>query len=70
MLRTALILALPTVAHAHGSMIMPPSRNAVDADPGMPWADGKHPKTGLIEPYTCACNNGTEPCSSGQGCFW
>ena len=22
---------------AHGSMIMPPARNSVDADPGMPW---------------------------------
>ena len=43
----------------HGSMIMPDSRNSVDASPGMPWADGKHPETGLIEPYTCACGNGT-----------
>ena len=50
----------------HGSMIMPDSRNSVDASPGMPWANGKHPETGLIEPYTCACGNGTDVCSSGQ----
>ena len=50
----------------HGSMIMPDSRNSVDASPGMPWANGKHPETGLIEPYTCACGNGTDLCSSGQ----
>lgn len=37
-------------AAGHGSMIMPPSRNSVDASPGMPWAGGKHPETGLIEP--------------------
>lgn len=36
----------------------------------MPWADGKFPETGLIEPYTCRCNNGTDVCSSGQSCFW
>ena len=57
-------------AAGHGSMIMPPSRNAIDASPGMAWADGKHPATGVIEPYTCQCENGTSVCSSGQGCFW
>ena len=31
-------------------MIMPPGRNAIDASPGMPWAGGKHPETGTIEP--------------------
>merc|ERR1719408_845503 len=70
MLRAATFLSHLAAAAGHGSMIMPKSRNAVDADPGMPWADGKHPSTGLIEPYTCSCVNGTEPCSSGQGCFW
>jgi len=71
MLRSLTILAvvLPR-ASSHGSMIMPPSRNSIDASPGMPWADGQHPETGVIEPYTCACDNGTAPCSSGQSCFW
>jgi len=64
------LLSLITAVAGHGSMIMPPSRNAIDASPGMPWANGKHPPTGVIEPYTCSCSNGTEPCSSAQGCFW
>lgn len=35
---------------AHGSMIMPPSRNSVDAE--LPaWSHGKFPETGTIEPY-------------------
>ena len=51
-------------------MIMPPSRNSIDASPGMPWAGGKHPETGTIEPYTCNCNNGTDICNNGQSCFW
>lgn len=66
---TSAAAAVWAVALQHGSMIMPVSRNAVDAE--LPdWSNGKHAETGLIEPYTCACNNGTEPCSSGQGCFW
>jgi len=53
----------------HGSMIMPPSRNAIDAT--LPeYANGTWPPTGTIEPYVCRCVNGTEPCASGQGCFW
>lgn len=53
----------------HGSMIMPPSRNAVDAD--LPaWSNGKYPPTGVIEPYTCNCINGSDVCSTGQSCFW
>ena len=54
----------------HASMIMPPTRNAIDSTlPG--WSDGKHPETGWIEPYDCACTNGTEAaCNSGQSCFW
>ena len=37
-------------AEGHGSMIMPPSRNSVDAD--LPaWSHGKFPETGTIEPY-------------------
>ena len=53
MLRAAVLLSLGVSAYAHGSMIMPPSRNSVDAE--LPaWANGKYPPTGLIEPYTCA----------------
>lgn len=72
MMKATLLVALCLVAGAagHGSMIMPPSRNSVDASPGMAWADGKHPETGLIEPYTCKCSNGTDVCNNGQSCFW
>jgi len=72
--RTLLILALASgalinVTLGHGSMIMPPSRNSVDAD--LPaWSHGKHPETGVIEPYTCSCFNGTSECDSAQSCFW
>ena len=54
MMKATLLVALCLVAGAagHGSMIMPPSRNSVDASPGMAWADGKHPETGLIEPVS------------------
>ena len=46
-------------ASAHGSMIMPPARNAIDA--ALPaWSHGKHPDTGTIEPYNCRCTNGTD----------
>lgn len=39
---------LVAAACGHGSMIMPPSRNSIDAT--LPaWSDGKHPETGLIE---------------------
>lgn len=43
----------------HASMIMPPARNAIDSETPA-WSHGKHPPTGFIEPYTCACTNGTE----------
>lgn len=69
-LEAAIVLGLVSGATAHGSMIMPPSRNSIDASPGMPWANGRHPETGTIEPYTCSCNNGTGICNSGQSCFW
>jgi len=70
MLRGLSLLTLVAGAAAHGSMLMPPSRNSVDASPGMPWAGGQHPATGTIEPYTCNCNNGTDACNNGQACFW
>eukprot|EP01052_Picozoa_sp_SAG31_P020816 SAG31_NODE_1582_length_7828_cov_9.088110_1_plen_189_part_00 len=68
-MRCWLLCAMAATADAHGSMIMPASRNSVDAD--LPaWSHGKFPETGLIEPYTCHCNNGTDECSAGQSCFW
>jgi hypothetical protein len=67
--RSLVGLTLVTIADAHGSMLMPPSRNSVDAD--LPaWSRGKFPPTGLIEPYSCHCLNGTTDCSAGQSCFW
>ena len=61
-------ITLATLGHA--SMIMPPARNSIDSE--LPaWSHGKHPETGVIEPYNCACTNGTEAeCNSGQSCFW
>jgi len=50
-------------------MIMPPTRNSVDAE--LPqWSGGKFPPTGWIEPYNCMCTNGTSECDAGQNCFW
>ena len=66
------IMAAPLLAAAcvgHGSMIMPPSRNAMDATLP-PWQHGRTPPTGVIEPYKCACTNGTSGCDVGQACFW
>ena len=65
-------MAAPLLAAAcvgHGSMIMPPSRNAMDATLP-PWQHGRTPPTGVIEPYKCACTNGTSGCDVGQACFW
>lgn len=67
-----------------GSMIMPPARNSIDSElPGdsrcyvytavhnsAAWSHGKYPATGTIEPYNCACTNGTDECNTGQSCFW
>lgn len=66
----AIFATLAATVHGHASMIMPPTRNAIDSTlPG--WDDGKHPETGWIEPYNCACTNGSEAdCNSGQSCFW
>mmetsp|Transcript_33210 Transcript_33210/g.86951 ORF Transcript_33210/g.86951 Transcript_33210/m.86951 type:complete len:374 (+) Transcript_33210:25-1146(+) len=65
------LLAVGVVAMApgHGSMLLPPPRNAIDAE--LPaWANASHPMTGTIEPYNCRCTNGTSPCANGQACFW
>ena len=65
----ASLALLPLVA-GHASIIMPPSRNAVDGLPGTPWSNARHPLTGWIMPYSGACSNGTTPCNSGQSAFW
>ena len=62
-------LACVVEIDAHGSMIMPLARNSVDAET-VGWSGGKHPNTGSIEPYNCACTNGTDICNNGQSCFW
>ena len=67
--------ALPLVA-GHGSVLFPPTRNAIDSALE-PWssatiAGGKQqfPYTGHWKymPFGCDCTNGTEPCMAGQGC--
>jgi len=68
-MRVALAGALLVGVDAHGSMIMPPSRNSIDAETAA-WSNGNHPETGTIEPYNCGCTNGTDTCNNGQSCFW
>lgn len=63
------LISFDSYVDGHGSMIMPPSRNSIDAET-QAWSDGKFPNTGWIEPYNCKCNNGTSTCNSGQSCFW
>eukprot|EP00440_Ansanella_granifera_P001336 gb/GFBE01001438.1/.p1 GENE.gb/GFBE01001438.1/~~gb/GFBE01001438.1/.p1 ORF type:complete len:387 (+),score=62.44 gb/GFBE01001438.1/:1-1161(+) len=68
-LARAVLLQCVLQADAHGSMIMPPTRNSIDAE--LPeWSHGKFPGTGSIEPYSCMCTNGTSECNAGQNCFW
>jgi len=65
--------ALFATASSHASVIMPPSRNAVDSEPGTPWSGDHHsnrPETGWMMPYGSACTNGTSECRSGQAAFW
>ena len=61
-------LLLRAAVLGHGSMIMPVSRGGIDAV--LPEYNHTFPPTGVIEPYTCRCVNGSEWCASGQGCFW
>lgn len=36
------VIATPTMVRGHASVIMPPSRNAIDGVmPGTPWSGGK-----------------------------
>ena len=65
----ALLLCAAT-ADAHGAMLTPTPRNAIDAV--LPrWrnaTDGKPltPSTGVIEPLSVGCVNGTDDCAPGQ----
>jgi hypothetical protein len=63
---------LLSAVSGHASVIMPPSRNAIDAvEPGTPWSGGKHPPVGSIMPYSSTCTNGTNGvCLNGQSAFW
>jgi hypothetical protein len=75
MMRHATVMGLLSTlvgsAWGHASVIMPPSRNAVDgAEPGTPWSGGQHPATGWLMPYGADCTNGTDACNSGQSAFW
>eukprot|EP00656_Telonema_subtile_P015169 TRINITY_DN17912_c0_g1_i1.p1 TRINITY_DN17912_c0_g1~~TRINITY_DN17912_c0_g1_i1.p1 ORF type:complete len:287 (+),score=40.91 TRINITY_DN17912_c0_g1_i1:125-985(+) len=64
-----LACALVGLAAGHGGMLIPMPRNSIDSE--LPaWSNGKHPRTGVIEPLPCDCTNGTSPCNSGQSCFW
>ena len=38
MMRALVGLAVATTAYGHASVIMPPSRNAIDGEPGTPWS--------------------------------
>ena len=72
----SLLGALGT-ALGHGSVLYPPTRNAIDSELA-PWKGAvandttQFPMTGHWKymPFGCDCSNGTEPCAAGQGCFW
>lgn len=69
-MRLAAFLGTIGGAAAHGAMVSPAPRNAIDSE--LPaWDHGKHaPQTGVIEPLSVGCTNGTEPCAVGQSVFW
>ena len=71
LLRAALSTLVTAVAvDAHGAMLVPNPRNAIDSTiPGMNWGNGST-KTGTIEPLGVSCYNGTEGCHPGQSVFW
>ena len=61
---------IPSPTRAHGAMLNPPPRNAIDSTiPGADWGDGQN-QTGHLEPLGVSCQNGTEPCRPGQSVFW
>ena len=57
------------LVRGHGSMIMPPARNSIDSLLP-PWSNGKHAPTGVIDPKSAPCTNGTSICNNGQSPFW
>jgi len=71
--------ALIETVLCHGSVLYPPTRNAIDSTLP-PWKgatigpnnDRQFPQTGHWKymPFGCDCSNGTSLCESGQGCFW
>ena len=66
----ALVIA---TADAHGMMIRPKPRNAIDS--ALPeWSNGTAPYkwTGGVDASTwpCACRNGSDVCESAQTCLW
>ena len=69
-LRAASVLASVATAAAHGAMVSPAPRNAIDTE--LPrWSHGKNtPRTGVIEPLEVGCANGTDACAIGQSVFW
>jgi hypothetical protein len=65
-----LLLLAVRQADAHGAMLTPPPRNAIDSTiPGMDWGNGST-HTGHMEPLGVGCANGTEECRPGQSVFW
>lgn len=63
-------LALVAGAAAHMSLILPPSRNAVD-NILPPWSGGKFGKNDTDpDKYGCDCYNSTSICNVAQSCFW
>jgi hypothetical protein len=65
---TVLLAAIQ--ADAHGAMLMPAPRNAIDSTiPGADWGNGTN-KTGHMEPLSVRCTNGTTDCRPGQSVFW
>jgi hypothetical protein len=70
-MKLTIVLCTLALVAGHASVIMPPSRNAVDVEPGTPWSgSNKHPPTGTIMPYGSFCTNGTSDCDNGQSAFW
>jgi len=69
-LSTTLALATISGAAAHGAMIMPRPRNAIDSTiPGYNWGNGST-HTGKLEKLGVPCSNGTIDCRPGQAVYW
>ena len=58
------VVAVVALARGHGSIIMPPSRNSIDATLP-PWSNGNHPETGLIESVNLCILHPLTPLSDG-----